>query len=373
MKDRSACQPTREEQATSAAPGLKNSATEQELEMVTGHAPMPAVLAAVKDPPPVCVLKSAPSSRPRKDISGHVITEDSPAPEDAPKAAMPAAVKDPPYGSLLAMSFASVRESVHPAAAENEGGQGRSMDENLRERESSARDCVPEFQRQKPLHMHSGEPPEGRVLELVACVEAMAHIFPMSCSLPSSALTTCTLHGARTPPSACTGTTVGDTSDLELQEIGINLEAEFGGQVGERSKQSFIESAKYKVLLPLAAPVLAYGERMVELGGRMIGQQVFISNAGPRTFNELKDASICEPIYFSSVTACVPLRHLSVLSSVAAYLDSVLVSTPLRIVKHAYLKHLGVDDAPPYFAWAWEGIGTRTWREFHRRGRATTH
>jgi hypothetical protein len=90
-----------------------------------------------------------------------------------------------------------------------------------------------------------------------------------------------------------------------------------------------------------------------------VGQQDFISNAEPRTFSELKGASIYEPVYFPSVTSCVPLLHLPVLSSVTAYLNSVLVSTLLRTGTITHLEHLEVRNAAPYRLWAREGIGTR--------------
>jgi hypothetical protein len=236
----------------------------------------------------------APASGQQGSIS-NVETRTSPALDDAssygapdltyviyaPKAAMPTAVKDPPRDWLCAIMFASVRESDHPAAAKNEGGRDRGIEENRRERESLA---------------------------------------------PA----TCTSRGASTPQSADTGTETGEqqpASDLGLQKIDIDLEAEIGGQADEQSERVFIASAGHEVLLPPPAPVLAFCERAVELGGRIVGQQDFISNAGPRTFDELKAASICESVYLSSATSCVPLCHLSVLSCVAAYLDFVLVST----------------------------------------------
>ncbi|KAJ7791769.1 hypothetical protein B0H14DRAFT_3566122 [Mycena olivaceomarginata] len=322
-------------------------------------------------------------------------------------AAVLAAVKDPPCDLLCTMLFAPARESDHPAAAENEGGRGRGMDENLRERESSARDCAPEFQWKKPLHMHSGALSESRVSEFVACFEAMVHTSSMSRSLPSGAFTKrisagtrsttevtqsraadkctssspstlvmCTSRGASTPPSASTGIAIGEqlpASDLELQKIGINLEAEFGGQVEEQSENIFIGSAEHKVLIPPPAPVLAYGECTVKLGGRIVDQQDFISNAGPRTFVELKDASICEPAYFSSIISCVPLCHLSVPSFVTASLGIALVSAIIWAGTITHLELFEVGDTAPNLIWAREGIGTRTWNELHRRGRVTTH
>jgi hypothetical protein len=176
------------------------------------------------------------------------------------------------------------------------------------------------------LRVHNEALPESRVSEFVARSEAMIHASSMSRSLPSGAFTKCTSAGTRVR-----------ASDLELQKIGINLEAEFGGQAEEQSEKILIGSAQHKVLLPPPAPVLAYGERVVKREGWIVGQQDFISDVEPRTFDELKEASICEAAYISSVTSCVPLYHLSVPSSITAYLDSVLVSTLLQAVKHAYL------------------------------------
>ncbi|KAJ7848949.1 hypothetical protein B0H14DRAFT_3452771 [Mycena olivaceomarginata] len=137
----------------------------------------------------------------------------------APKAAMPAAVKDPPCDLLCAIMFTSVRECDHPA--ENEGGRDRGMEENLRERES-----------------------------------------------PASA--TCISRGASTPQSAGTGTATGEqqpVSDFELQKIGIDLEAEIGGQADEQSERVFIGSAGHEVLLlpPLLSSPFASAQS--SLGG----------------------------------------------------------------------------------------------------------
>ncbi|KAJ7718726.1 hypothetical protein B0H14DRAFT_3521539 [Mycena olivaceomarginata] len=211
------------------------------------------------------------------------------------------------------MLFVPARESDHRAAAENDGGRGRSADEKLRQRES-----------------------------------------------PASA--TCTSRGASTPQSAGTGTATGEqqpASDLELQKIAIDLEAEIGGQADEQSERVFIVSARHEVILPPPTPVLAFCECAVELGGQIVGQQDFISNAGPRTFDELKDASICEPAYFSSVTCCVPLHHLSVHSSVTPLSKtSALVSAVGWTHKVSYLGLLAVSSSEPNLVWAREGIGT---------------
>ncbi|KAJ7683626.1 hypothetical protein B0H14DRAFT_3535081 [Mycena olivaceomarginata] len=271
----------------------------------------------------------------------------------APKAAIPAALKDPPCDSQCAMLFASARKSDGPAAAENEGGRGRDMNEDLCERGSFLRNCAPEFQRRKPAQVASEALLKDPVSDLVARFEAMAHISSASRSMPTtcasreagepaststteasdirtlSSSATRTSRGASALPSASTGTATGEqspTSDLELQKIGINLEAEFG-QGKEQSERIFIGSAEHKVLLPPPALDLAYGERAVEPGERIAGQQSFLPNAGPRTFAELKSGSIRGPACSSTVTCRVPLHQPSVFSSITTSTASTLLSS----------------------------------------------
>jgi hypothetical protein len=134
-----------------------------------------------------------------------------------------------------------------------------------------------------------------------------------------------------------------------------------GGQAEEQSERIFIGSAEHTVLLPPPTPVFVYGERAVKLWGRIVGQQDSISNARPRTFDELKDASVCEPSYFSSVTSGILLCLRSVPSSVTASLVIALVSAITRTGTIAHLEYLKVGDTAMYRLWEREGIGTSTW------------
>ncbi|KAJ7843367.1 hypothetical protein B0H14DRAFT_2585818 [Mycena olivaceomarginata] len=322
-----------------------NSGVNLQAQIACGHEPAAAVFAAIKDAPHASPPTSTlPSTRgpsvdagestelvgldkvhkeqadntalprryelPMRNSFWTAPTPDLADVKYAPKAAMPAAVKDPPCDSLCAIMFASVRESDHPA--ENEGRRDRGMEENLRDRESSVRDCALEFQRQKP---------------------------------PTRAFTTSTTPGTRVRASPSASTTEAMQSHASDKK--------------EQSKRTSIGSSERKVLLPPPAPVLTYGERAVKPGGRMVDQQDFISNVAPRTLDELKDMSVGEPSRFSSVASCVLPCHLSVPSSVMACLDSVLVSTPSWAIKHAYIEHLEVGHAAPYRLWEREGIGTR--------------
>ncbi|KAJ7738692.1 hypothetical protein B0H14DRAFT_2638436 [Mycena olivaceomarginata] len=124
-------------------------------------------------------------------------------------------------------------------------------------------------------------------------------------STPLSALAMRMSQGARTPPSASTGTASGEqrpASDLELQKIGISLKAKSGGQVEEQSKRIFIGSAEHKVLHPPPAPVLAYGKHAVKLGRWIVGQQDLNSNAGPLDKTDLDCISAKQPLPCSLCT-----------------------------------------------------------------------
>ncbi|KAJ7857718.1 hypothetical protein B0H14DRAFT_3638743 [Mycena olivaceomarginata] len=164
------------------------------------------------------------------------------------------------------------------------------------------------------LRVHNKALPESRVSEFVARSEAMIHASSMSRSLPSgtfakctsagtrvwssasasttevtqshasdkytssppSALVTCTSRGASAPPSASMGTATGEqlpAPDLELQKIGINLEAEFGGRVlGGRRKSKAkrfslgLQSIRYYFHPPLLSSPTASGRSSVRGG-----------------------------------------------------------------------------------------------------------
>jgi hypothetical protein len=128
------------------------------------------------------------------------------------------------------------------------------------------------------------------------------------------------------------------------------------------------------------APALAVVASVTKLGGQDslasasdTGQQGPNLNEEVRTLLKLEDTSICEFAWYSSVTSCASPGHLSVLPSLTAYLDPVLVSTLLRTGTITHLEPLEVGDATPYRLWEREGIGTRARKYFHRRGRTTTH
>ncbi|KAJ7838784.1 hypothetical protein B0H14DRAFT_2588396 [Mycena olivaceomarginata] len=141
-----------------------------------------------------------------------------------------------------------------------------------------------------------------------------------------------------------------------------------------------IGSREYSVILLSPAPVLAAGVHTVELGGQAdtpaLDEQDSILEADALTLPTLDVASSWGvPEIACTTLASLPSLSLllSVLSVTPLIKTSALVSAVEWTHKISYLGLLVVDSSEPNLVWAREGIGTRNWNEFHRRGRVTTH
>jgi hypothetical protein len=106
-------------------------------------------------------------------------------------------------------------------------------------------------------------------------------------------------------------------------------------------------------------------------------EQDSILEADTLTLPTLDDAGGCGVPEIACTTPASLLPSLSILLSVLSVTPliktSALVSAVERTYKISYLGLLVVSSSEPNLVWAREGIGTRSWNEFHRRGHTATH
>ncbi|KAJ7686333.1 hypothetical protein B0H14DRAFT_2654348 [Mycena olivaceomarginata] len=289
----------------------------------------------VKDPEPACALKSAPSSRSRKDISGHVITEDSPAPEDAPEPAVLAAIKDPP-SELSCNSSASVAAVPRTLSAS-------SADEPafvVMHKDAEERDVEP-----GRLEKDAKET-DQRCCSLTeeACTLDLVKLASSSSSItPSPGCRSSTVPSSVSLPSP--------TSDMSRPEEAHMLSASSTDEL-------------VSVLVPDDIK-----NRDVELGGPqkvmpVIDEPRVVSKEEALTLDSVKRANSYTLEHASSRVSSLGFSSSTgapVLASIMASLDFALVSAILQTFTTAHLDSSSVRDGALCRVWEREGIGTCPW------------